>query len=169
MCLFIDETHHPARSQRRYVRTLQRPVITIKGLRVDKQYDGTTKFIAPYRQTEYVLGKEYVAKDMRLHVMDWQDIDPGLHSLVRLDVFPSYFGTKRGMSSINDRSNTRFSDDEIYPFPAVIPAGAKVWVGWNNDLASDKLTVYRDMQAIHDAYGSIDAPTRIGVATTPVK
>lgn len=169
MCLTPHRSFHPSKKEKirtRYgtynnrleVLTLTRPIIVFKGLRAYKSWRGNmfrvTTLTSPYKGTQYSFGQTKTANGMAKCIAECDSISVGLHALRTKKNFRTYFNTF-GLNTIDDRSNFTYRNGEIYAFPAVIPAGAKVWIGDNGDIVATELTVYEDLKSIHEVYGSI--------------
>lgn len=169
MCLTPHRSFHPSKKEKirtRYgtynnrleVLTLTRPIIVFKGLRVYKSWRGNkfrvTTLTSPYKGTQYRFGQTKTANGMSKRIAECDSIFVGLHALRTKKNFRTYFNTC-GLNTIDDRSNVTYLNGGIYPFPAVIPAGAKVWIGDNGDIVATELTVYEDLKSIREVYGEI--------------
>lgn len=169
MCLTPHRSFHPSKKEKirtRYgtynnrleVLTLTRPIIVFKGLRPYKSWRGNmcrvTTLTSPYKGTQYSFGQTKTANGMAKCIPECDSIFVGLHALRTKKNFRTYFNTF-GLNTIDDRSNFTYQNGVIYAFPAVIPAGAKVWIGDNGDIVATELTVYEDLKSIREVYGEI--------------
>ncbi len=166
MCLFIDKNSHKVKNGWYTAHTLKRPIIVVKGL--CRTYDnGEALWVAPYMGTKYEFAKLIVADRFKENHYGSHSasIENGLHALRNEAHFLGHFGKPSDWHDTmqNRPDNKTFREGDDYPFPAVIPAGAKIWVGTDGDIATDKMTVYRDMVqliAYHRAVGdAIDVKT----------
>lgn len=148
MCLYVDSDRHcrkggKTRRAFRRPRTVTSPILVYKVL---KRVGGSEYAISPYRNFRWIFGKEHTAKfshDLD-NYYDEHNIDEGLHAF-------------RNRQKANDLKSCGYGRRVYY---AVIPVGAKVYMGCNDDIVSTKMTVYAsldDLQAVHGK-----------VSTTPI-
>lgn len=149
MCLYIDHSLHPkntrSRSPHYGVFTAAKDILVWKSLKNANTRAG----YAPYRDTPYVFGEMKTVK-LEAYFDDMNGrgwVNLGLHACTT----PTARATK--FCRI-------YYDAKVYP--AVVPKGAKFYLGRNNEIVSDKLTVYADRKELLKAYGA----TRYG---DPVK
>ena len=157
---------------------LTRPLLVVKALDVRTWYEGDYTLMSPYRSTEWEPGVEKTEPRMVTTVLNmdcYPGIHTGLHACQNYDRFLEHFGYsdlsphmiaenrrmrekyEKGMTGAAWLKSNRYNviAAESYPFPAVIPAGAKVWIGDNGDIVATELTVYEDLKSIREVYGEI--------------
>ena len=148
MCLYVDADRHGRKGGKankafRRPRTVTSPILVYKVL---KYVNSCEYAISPYRNFHWFFGKERTAKfghDVD-NYYDGHSIDEGLHAF-------------RNMQNANLLKSSGYGRRVYY---AVIPVGAKVYMGDNDDIVSTKMTVYAslsDLQAVHGK-----------VSTTPI-
>lgn len=146
MCLYVDPDRHARKGDKnrrayRRARTVTSPILVYKVL---KRVGGSEYAISPFRNFHWLFGKEHTAKFSHNYYYDEHNIDEGLHA----------FGNRQ---KANDLKSYGYGRRVYY---AVIPVGAKVYMGMDDDIVSTKMTVYaslNDLQAVHGK-----------VSTTPV-
>ena len=189
MCLTPHRSFHPSKKEKirtRYgtynnrleVLTLTRPIIVIKGLKPLSYYDNNTgkysirsyydnntgkysiRLVSPFQATQYEFGRVMTAPNMANRIDHYGVIDCGIHALKNLSAFRSYFGRNEvRAASLEDRSKFKYDAYDRYAFPAVVPAGARIWFGYGGTVAVSELTVYEDMRSIRELYGGISPAT----------
>ena len=138
MCLFIDEKIHGSNHREMRPFVTQTDIVVNKLLKKDYSYrtDGE-EYYAPYRDTEYVMGKLYKSKLVR----DTNLVFEGLHA----------FYSHRSARSA--KSHDFYGEEDISVFWAVIPKGSKVYLGEpSKEIVSNQLIVYKtkkDLEAVH--------------------
>ncbi len=148
MCLYVDPDRHArkggkARRAYRRARTVTSPILVYKVL---KYVNSCEYAISPYRNFHWFFGKEHTAKfshDLD-NYYDGHTIDEGLHAF-------------RNMQNANLLKSCGYGRRVYY---AVIPAGAKVYMGSNDEIVSTKMTVYASMDDLKAVHGE--------VSTTPI-
>lgn len=146
MCLYVDPDRHArkgGKTRRAYrrARTVTSPILVYKVL---KRVGGSDYAISPFRNFRWLFGKEHTAKFSHDYYYDEHNIDQGLHAF-------------RNIEKANVLKYCGYGRRVYY---AVIPVGAKVYMGSNDDIVSTKMTVYAslgDLQAVHGK-----------VSTTPI-
>lgn len=132
MCLYVDKNYHPGMSPK--ARVAQQDILVYKVL--DKTPRGAYR--SPYQGTKWTLGG---MKKSSLHCTyssygSWT-VRIGLHSCIT-----------RSAAKLHT-----YCASDIYP--AIIPKGSRVWFGTSDEIASDKLIVYRDKAELVKARGAI--------------
>lgn len=130
MCLRVDDIIHPGRWPD--CKVTKKNLLVFKGLSVDTRSKGIT-YSSPYRGTEYVMGNMN-------------------HADLFSDTCGNYYGEiHHGIHSCLSRAAAKEHSSRV--FPAIIPAGSKIWYGKGyRDVASDKLIVFRDMRDLNRHY-----------------
>lgn len=126
MCLHIDEQFHPNRK----AFIADRPLLVYKVLH-------KTMNTSPCRYKRYEFG---VSNKVPHFSYDYDgDVEQGLHAYTSLHAAQcSYWKT------YSNRTIVR---------PAIIPAGARVWLGYSDEICATELIVYRNGKELRDAYG----------------
>ena len=153
MCLSINTRIHKV--NRSAGNPTVHPVITDQPLQVWKRLIPEwlgDKYYSPYRRDTYVLGakknapkgylgvgsvREPLGSFDRKYRTRWT-VEHGIHA---------YFAPDRAHAR---RYASFCGDYEI--FPAVIPAGSKIFIGKNHDVVSTALIVYKDMETLLAGY-----------------
>ncbi len=182
MCLDIKKTFHyknpKARKGDLVAVSLDRPILVVKALQISEDYvmneythksDIVLTVRSPYRSYLWKFGEMFTA-DMSLEMDEgWSEIHRGLHACQTIKKFAERFDDYRGriadMWAEGGRKSLRELHDQFggseLPFPAIIPAGANVWFGTNDDdVASDKMQVYLNMDKLRRDYPSIGEPMK---------
>lgn len=170
MCLDISKVyhkkHHAAEEDYREVFVAEEPILVIKGLDLYRDASSGTpvyRLESPYRNYKWEFEKpEYANMRTRAYGMRL-DIGTGVHALVSLEQFYGYFWTVLSYYEASQMLNDNAALDVWYekgatrgdaiPFPAVIPKGAKFWVGDAGDICADGMTVYPSLNAVRAANG----------------
>lgn len=137
MCLHIDSNHHIGIKKVK-ARVAGYDMLVYKVLR-----RRSGKLLAPYRRTRWFIGKPMVAdmlvsvKNDEPYATDREDFetDPihvGVHAMLTPD------GAARLARQI------AFNQNGVYP--AVIPAGARFWIGRRGDIVATEMTVYKTVK-----------------------
>lgn len=152
MCLDINtrihKVHRVANSRPNIFPVLtEQPLLVWKRLVFDCLNES---HVSPYRRDRYTFGKLKNAPRRFLGRSSIQQhmyggryrtrhiVEEGIHA---------YFALNRE----NARRYASFCHDEQI-FPAVIPAGSKIFIGKNHDVVSTALIVYMDMESLLAAY-----------------
>ncbi len=128
MCLDIDVRYHPNYGKKGQAFVAQQPILVYK--RLDNP-DKTGGF-APYQRTRWNFGVTMRVKAFSYWGSQRNSIEAGLHS----------FHTKN--------ANRCYGS----VFPAVIPVGARFFLGTNGEVVSTALTVYRTQKEMLAAFGA---------------
>jgi hypothetical protein len=128
MCLDIDVRYHPKYGKKGQAFIAQRPILVYKRLTSLTNTGGT----APYQGTPWEFGVE---KRVRNFTYGWSSrrtsVEAGLHAFFTKEATRCYGNV----------------------FPAVIPVGARFFIGKDGEIVSTALTVYRTEQEILTAFG----------------
>jgi hypothetical protein len=127
MCLSIDVKYHSKKKPH----VAKQPILVWKWLKVLNNNYGRS----PYMYTLWRFGTEYTAK---FSYDNYDNVEAGLHA----------FFTK-------DAHRIRWNDYAIL-YPAVIPVGAKYWIGTDGEIVSTALTVYRTEQDCLKAFNATE-------------
>ena len=148
MCLYVDADRHgrkggKANKALRRPRTVTSPILVYKVL---KSSGDPNSAISPYRNFRWTFGVEHTAKFSHEvdNYYDEHTIDAGLHAF-------------RNIQKANDLISCGYGRRVYY---AVIPVGAKVYMGSDDDIVSTKMTVYASMDDLKAVHGE--------VSTTPI-
>jgi hypothetical protein len=143
MCLHIDVRNHVAgptdksADVNKSFKVAPRPILVHKVLVHTTAKTGRS----PYFQFRYNFGKLYksaIGKALQGSYSKGWNIGKGLHSFYKKTA---------------PRANN-FSQNNIYP--AIIPAGAKFFMGSGDEIVSDQLIVYKTMQDLEAVHGKVD-------------
>lgn len=169
MCLTPDKTFHKRESiptstlygdfkTSRGARVLTSPILVVKGLRAMSG----GRVYSPIQNYEYHYGNE-VSASMDTRIPHDHTIHEGLHAFQKVRDLQNYFYITSDMDLGYDYrgSNFGFRNGNVYAFPAVIPAGASLWVGEDGDVCATSLTVYRDLKSVADAFGGLSPATTL--------
>lgn len=130
MCLEIDSRYHPNYGKRGQAFIAEQPILVYKRLINPTQTGGTS----PYRKTPWKFGVE---KRVRNFTYPWYShrklVEAGLHAFFTKDASRCY------------------DHDDV--FPAVIPVGARFFIGTDGEIVSTALTVYRTEKEMLAAFG----------------
>ena len=130
MCLYVDERYHTTLEPK----TAKFPILVYKALEYSDYYMG---YISPYMEIEYEFGE---LNTSHLIFDDENDsVEDGLHACT----------TKESA----ENHCYRLSYGEI--FPAIIPVGAKFFIGEKNEIVSTGLIVYKNLRALTRVHGKI--------------
>ncbi len=143
MCLYVDSDRHPRKGDKnrrayRRPRTVTSPILVYKVL---KHENNTEYAISPYRKFRWMFGVEHTAKfshDVD-NYYDEHTIDAGLHAY-------------RNMQKANDLKSCGHGRRVYY---AVIPVGAKVYMGCNDEIVATRMTVYASMAQLKAVHGDV--------------
>lgn len=128
MCLDIDVSYHPNAGKKGSAFIAQQPIFVHKRL----MFADMTSGFAPYQGTRWDFGVEKRVRNFTYRGSERQCVEEGLHS----------FFTKTADRCYGD------------VFPAVIPVGARFFIGTNGEIVSTALTVYRTKKEMLAAYGA---------------
>ncbi len=129
MCLDIDVRYHPKYGKKGQAFVAQQPILVYKRLeKCDK--DGGR---APYRGTRWNFGVPMTVPHFTYSGGMLHRVEAGLHS----------FFTKEARRCYGGRV-----------FPAVIPVGARFFIGNEGEVVSTSLTVYRNQTEMLAAFGA---------------
>jgi len=98
-------------------------------------------YVSPYQGTLYKFGKRMRSK--LIIEVEWDGnatVGEGLHSCLTQEEGENH-------------------SDEV--FPAIIPAGSRFIVGAENEVASNALIVYKDMNQLQAAHGRVRDPVHV--------
>lgn len=138
MCLTIkDKIYRCRQSAKRAEKTLK-PKKATHDILVFKLL--TPELKSPYKNFQYTLGKEFSAKIVKKMNPSWGEfaivVNEGLHAW------------RTGERAQNLSCNSRKC------YPAIIPKGALYYIGDNDDIVSNKLIVYNNLDDLQDARNS---------------
>lgn len=129
MCLDIDVRYHPNYGKKGQAFVAQQPILVYKRLNNPTKTGGK----APYQGTPWEFGVE---KRVRNFTYGWSSrrtsVEAGLHAFFNKD------------------ANRCYGD----VFPAVIPVGARFFIGTDGEIVSTALTVYRTQKDMLAAFGA---------------
>ena len=128
MCLDINVSYHPNYGKKCQAFVAQQPILVYKRLNNPTKTGG----MAPYQGTRWDFGVEKRVRNFTYWGSQRQSVKEGLHS----------FFTKNAGRCYGD------------VFPAVIPVGARFFIGTNGEIVSTALTVYRTEKEMLAAYGA---------------
>ncbi|BBA65221.1 predicted ORF [Xanthomonas phage XacN1] len=128
MCLDIDVRYHPNYGKKGSAFIAQQPILVYKRLNCADKTGGK----APYQGTRWDFGVEQRVPRFGYWGQNRREIDVGLHAFFTKD------------------ANRCYGD----VFPAVIPAGARFFLGTNGEVVSTALTVYRTQKEMLAAFGA---------------
>lgn len=144
MCLNIDVCYHPNYGKKGQAFIAKQPILVYKRLSSSDNKGGR----APYMGTKWVFGVEKRVPYFTYDV--WGGIrlgvEAGLHAFWRKDA---------------ERLRSHKSD----AFPAVIPVGAKFFIGERGEIVSTALTVYRTEEDMLRAFNAKKVGTPIPRST----
>ena len=132
MCLYVVDAFHPNRRSRI-------PLVAKQPILVWKQLDNCndTHGYSPYRGTRWDYGKEKTVHRFTYgggaRRRDYRLVEGGLHAFT-------------SVTAIRIPSGGNIC-------PAVIPVGARFWLGCYDEIVSDKMTVYRTVPDLFTALG----------------
>lgn len=131
MCLDIDSSIH----KRNRSAVAKIPLVVYKVL---KNVDATGGY-APYRNTRWTFGKAQSVEKFGIVHCDFGDfIENGLHAFIGQPY--------RARTLVHSRRGAMIC-------PAIIPAGARFYVGEADDVVANNLIVYAGMESLLAAYG----------------
>lgn len=134
MCLYVDYTFHSNLSSGIPL-VAKQPILVWKRLNPCNRNHG----YSPYMGTRWDYGKEKTVHRFTYgggaRRRDYRVVEGGLHAFTSRNAKRASYG----------------GDDIIYP--AVIPVGARFWLGYHDEIVSDKMTVYRTEKDLFTALG----------------
>lgn len=138
MCLSVDGRFHPN----------ERPIRTLRPLVVDKILERRSgALFSPLRGVEYAFGELYTSRF-------------SYSSSVSRKNYGVPFIVNRGLHAIR-YGKSHWTRDYGKVFPALIPAGSRVYIGLANDVVSDKLIVFNSKKALREYLGVSEFDTPI--------
>jgi hypothetical protein len=141
MCLNIDVNHHPKYGSRGQAFVAKQPILVYKRLSSADDKGGH----APYMGTRWLFGVE---KRVPYFTYD------GFTSSPRRYV-------EAGLHAFWHKDARRLRNFRNQAFPAVIPVGAKFFIGEGNEIVSTALTVYRTEEDMLRAFNAKKVGTPI--------
>lgn len=129
MCLNVDSNYHPNGTVRGQAFIATQPILVYKRLTSPNH----TSARAPYRGTRWVFGVTQKVRNFTYCPVDQYCVNAGLHAFFHQTAKRISYGG--GV------------------FPAVIPAGARFFIGLNGEIVSTELTVYRNQTHLFKSLG----------------
>jgi hypothetical protein len=136
MCLYVSNDIHGEHNRKPFITPT--PILVHKLLCNSNAVSG----VSPYQGTRWYFGKEMsVSKFGYATYGDTLEVHQGLHAY-------------RDQRDVWDNEDSH---------PAVIPVGAKIWIGIGREIVTNRMTVYRDMNALKKALNITDIAPGIPV------
>lgn len=132
MCLDIDVRYHPKYGAKGQAFIAQQPILVFKRLKHATDTGG----MSPYQGTDWEFGVEKRVRNFSYGKSSYgksltSSVYAGLHAFFTMDAY-------RCMGNV---------------FPAVIPVGARFFIGKHGEIVSTAMTVYRTEQDMLAAFG----------------
>lgn len=137
MCLNIDPDFHPSYSKGKAA-VADRPILVYKHLISRDGHSG----VSPYQYARWVFGEEKTVRKF-----EYSDSNSYYRNSTKTRVGCGLhaFFTKDANRAPLDRANL---------YPAVIPVGARFWIGRYGEIVATAMTVYKDEKSLLAAYGA---------------
>lgn len=146
MCLIMDADYHPNFHKGKAL-VADRPIVVYKRLDCVTANGG----VSPYQAHKWMFG-------VMQRVNNFTYRNP-----IHRYAIDNKNAVSKGLHAFFDKKGLRAKGHSLYP--AVIPVGARFWLGWDGEIVSNAMTVYKNMPALLAAHGA----TKLGAPVSRSK